>query len=137
MDNQFTHTAYSNALNEHRLMGSRDSKTGQTFLPPRPMNPANFSTDMEWVEFSGKGVLQAFTNVFISPTAMIEAGYDRKNPYTVGIVKTEEGPLVSALILGVNACDPASIKIGTPLKVTFVDRGEGEAKKTFLAFEPA
>jgi hypothetical protein len=68
---------------------------------------------------------------------MIEAGYDRKNPYTVGIVKTEEGPQVSALILGVNACDPASIKIGTPLKVAFVDRGEGETKKTFLAFEPA
>ena len=67
---------------------------------------------------------------------MIAAGYDRKNPYTVGIVKTKEGPMISAQILGVNSCDPASIKIGTPLKVVFIDRGEGEAKKTFLGFEP-
>ena len=136
MDNQFTIAAYSNYLNEHRLMGSRDTKTGEIYLPPRPINPSNFSTEMEWVEFSGKGTLQAFTNIFSGSTAMIDAGYDRKNPYTVGIVKTDEGPMISALILGVNSCDPASIKIGTPLKVVFIDRGEGEAKKTFLAFEP-
>jgi hypothetical protein len=136
MDNQFTIAAYSSHLNEHRLMGSRDVKTGEVFLPPRPMNPSSFSTDMEWVEFSGKGTLVAFTNVLSGPTSMIAAGYDRKNPYTVGIVKTIEGPMISAQILGVNSCDPASIKIGTQLKIKFIDRGEGEAKKTFLAFEP-
>lgn len=136
MDNQFTIAAYSNYLNEHRLMGTRDNKSGAVFLPPRPMNPANFSTEMEWHEFSGKGTLQAFTNVLSGSSAMMAAGYDRKNPYTVGIVKTAEGPMISAQILGVNSCDPASIKIGAPLKVVFIDRGEGEAKKTFLAFEP-
>jgi uncharacterized OB-fold protein len=55
----------------------------------------------------------------------------------VGIVKTAEGPMISAQILGVNSCDPSSIKIGTKLKVVFIDRGEGETKKTFLGFEPA
>lgn len=136
MDNQFTVAAYSSQLNEHRLMGSRDIKTGEVFLPPRPMNPATYSTEMEWVEFSGKGTLVAFTNVLSGPTAMIAAGYDRKNPYTVGIVKTAEGPMISAQILGVDSTDPASIKIGTPLQVRFVDRGEGDSRKTFLAFEP-
>lgn len=136
MDNQFTIAAFSNYLNEHRLMGSRDTKTGEVFLPPRPINPTNYSTELEWVEFSGKGTLMAFTNILSGSTAMMAAGYDRKNPYTVGIVKTAEGPLISAQILGVNSCDPASVKIGTPLKVKFVDRGEGETKKTFLVFEP-
>lgn len=136
MDNQFTIAAYSNYLNDHHLMGTRDAKTGEVFLPPRPINPTNFSTDMEWFEFSGKGTLQAFTNILSGSTAMIAAGYDRKNPYTVGIVKTAEGPMISAQILGVSSCDPSSIKIGTPLKVVFIDRGEDEAKKTFLAFEP-
>jgi len=137
MDNQFTINAYSNFLNEHHLMGSRDTRTGDVFLPPRPMNPANASVEMEWLEFSGKGVLQAYTSIYTGTSAMIAAGHDRKNPYCVGIVKTEEGPMISALILGVDACHPETIKIGTPLKVKFVDRGEGEGKKTFLAFEPA
>jgi uncharacterized OB-fold protein len=135
MENQFTHTNYSNFLNEHRLMGTRDTTTGQTFLPPRPVNPGNYSTEMEWYEFGGRGVLQAFSIVYIGPAAMIAAGYDRKNPYCVGIVKTEEGPMISALILGVDPCQPETIKIGTPLQVKFVDRGEGESKKTSLAFE--
>jgi uncharacterized protein len=136
MDNNFTYSAYSNYLKEHRLMGSKDTVTGEVFLPPRPLNPKNFSTDMEWVEFGGEGELQAYTIVYIAPTAMIEAGYNRKNPYCVGIIKTKEGPMISALILGVNPCDPQMIKIGAPVKMKFVDHGEGESVKTILAFEP-
>ena len=136
MEDLFTHAAFSNYLNEHKLMGTRDKKSGAVFLPPRPLNPENFSIDMEWLEFKGKGKLQAFTIVYIAPTAMLEAGYDRKNPYCVGIVKTEEGPMVSALILGVNVGHPETIKVGMPMQATFVDRGEGELKKSFLAFEP-
>ena len=136
MDNQFTHTAFSAYLNEHKLMGSRDTKSGKMFLPPRPLNPENYSADMEWVEFKGKGKLQAYTIVYIATTAMIEAGFDRKNPYCVGIVKLDEGPSISGLVLGVDVFDPQSIKIGTPVKITFVDRGEEDMKKSFLAFEP-
>jgi uncharacterized OB-fold protein len=136
MDNQFTINAYSNFLDEHRLMGSRDVISGDIFLPPRPLNPANFSTAMEWLEFCGRGELRAFTVVYIGLSSMIAAGYDRKNPYCVGIVQTEEGPMISALILGVTACNPESIKIGMPLKVRFIDRPNGETTKTHLAFEP-
>ena len=135
MDNQFTNNAFTAYLNEYRLMASRDAKSNQVFLPPRPINPANFSTEMEWKELSGEGVLDAFTIVHIAPSAMLEAGYGRKNPYCVGIVKTAEGPRISALILGVDVCKPEAIKIGSPVKVVYVDRGEGEARKTFLAFE--
>jgi uncharacterized protein len=137
MDNQFTYNAYSNHLKEHRLMGSKDVHTGEVFLPPRPLNPHNFSTDMEWVEFAGEGMLQAYTIVYIGTSAMIEAGYNRKNPYCVGIVKTKEGPMISTLIVGVDPFEPEAIEIGAPLKVKFIDHGEGEGIKTLLAFEPA
>lgn len=137
MDNLFTHAAYSSFLNEHKLLGSRDKKSGVVFLPPRPLNPQNYSVDMEWLEFSGKGTLAAYTIVYIAPTAMLEAGFDRKNPYCVGIVKTEEGPMVSAFIQDVDVLHPETIKVGTPVKALFIDRGEGEAKQTFLAFQPA
>ncbi len=136
MENQFTVTAFNNYLKEHRLMGTRDVSTGEVYLPPRPLNPKNFSTDMEWFEFSGEGVLQAFTNIHINSTAMNVAGYNRTNPSVVGIVKTAEGPMISALIVGLNGCNPQSIRIGTQLKVKFIDQGEGESLRTWLAFEP-
>ena len=137
MENLFTHAAYSSNLKNHQLLGSRDKKSGAVFLPPRPLNPQNFSADMEWLEFSGKGTLEAFTIVYIAPSAMIEAGYDRKNPYCVGIVKTEEGPMVSAFIQNVDVSHPENIKVGIPVVASFIDRGEGEARQTFLAFQPA
>ena len=137
MENHFTINAYISYLKEHRLMGSRDVSSGEMFLPPRPLNPSDYSTDMEWVEFSGKGELQAFTSIYINSTLMTEAGYNRCNPCVVGIVKTAEGPSISALVVGLNGTNPQTLKIGTPLKVKFIDQGEGEARKTLLAFEPA
>jgi len=90
---------------------------------------------MEWVEMKGKGKLAAFTTIYVGPTFMIEEGYDRNNPYCTGVVELEEGPGISARILGVDAKKPEEIKIGTPLVVDFVERGEGEAKRTYLAFK--
>jgi uncharacterized OB-fold protein len=136
MENQFTVAAFNGHLAEHRLMGTRDSSSGAVFCPPRPIDPLNHSYDMEWVEFKGTGRLEAYTVVFTATSAMLAAGYDRKNPYCVGIVKLDEGPMISAQILGVDVAHPEAIQIGIPVKAAFVDRGEGEAKKTFLAFEP-
>ena len=65
---------------------------------------------------------------------MIEAGYGRDNPYLAGVVELDEGVKISAQILGMDATKPEDVKIGTPLQAEFVERGEGEAKKTFLAF---
>jgi uncharacterized OB-fold protein len=90
---------------------------------------------MEWVEMVGQGRLVAFTTVHIAPTAMLEAGYDRKNPYCAGVVQLDEGPSISAQIIGVPEQNPQQIAVGTPLHVAFIERGEGEERRTFLAFE--
>jgi uncharacterized OB-fold protein len=58
----------------------------------------------------------------------------RNNPYVTGIVELDEGVRISARILGLEANKPDQIKIGTPLTVAFLERGEGQEKKTFLAF---
>jgi uncharacterized OB-fold protein len=90
---------------------------------------------MEWVELSGRGKLVAFTSVYIGTTAMIEAGYDRTKPYVAGIVELEEGPRISAQILGLDGAQPDIDWIGRPLRATFVERGEGEQRRAYLAFE--
>jgi hypothetical protein len=73
--------------------------------------------------------------IAVGPTFMVEEGYDREHHYCSGIVRTEEGPSISARILGVDVKHPHAITIGTPLEVRFLSRGEGENRKTFLAFE--
>lgn len=131
----FTNHAFQQMLAEHKLMGARCAQCGQLYVPPRPLCTACYSDQMEWVALSGKGNLVAFTTVHIAPTAMIEAGYGRSNPYCAGIVALEEGANISAQILGVDAAQPQQIAIGTPLQVTFIERGEGEEQRTYLAFE--
>lgn len=116
-------------------MGSRCTATGEVFVPPRALCPATFSDEMTWQELSGDATLVAYTVVNIGPSAMIDAGYDRKNPYCTGIVELAEGPRISAQIVGVDTTRPESIEIGLPLRVTFVTRGNSESK--FLGFEPA
>jgi uncharacterized OB-fold protein len=62
---------------------------------------------------------------------MISAGFGRENPNCVGIVKMSEGPMLSAEIYGFDLSQPEAIKIGTPVKAKFIDRGEN----VILAFE--
>lgn len=133
----FTGTQFQQFLSEHRLMGSRCEACGALHLPPHPICTTCHSDDVSWTEFSGKGKLRAFTTVHIAPTAMIEAGYGRDRPYCTGIVQLEEGPSISAQILGVDAARPEEIAIGTPLQVAFVPREEGPDgnTRTYLAFE--
>ncbi len=103
-------------------------------LAPRAICPACHGDRLEWAETSGRGKLAAFTSIYVAPSAMVAAGYTRENPYVSGVVELEEGVKISARILGVDARNPASIQVGAPLTVDFVEQGEGEAKKTYLAF---
>ena len=132
----FTKVELSRHLAEHKLLGTTCTACGAQYLPPRPMCPACFNDEMSWVDMGTQGSLEAFTVVHIASTAMIEAGYGRQNPHCAGIVKLENGLSISAQILGVDTSDPASIEIETPVTAVFIERGEGEQKETFLAFEP-
>ena len=131
----FSAAVFDQYIAEHKLMASRCTKCGGMYVPPRAICPKCQSEELEWVETSGKGKLAAFTVILSGPTFMIEQGFDRKNPYISGIVELEEGIRISARITGLDASKPAEIKIGTPLNVDFVEFGEGEGKKTYLAFK--
>ena len=48
-------------------------------------------------------------------------------------MELNEGPRVDARIEGVDTNAPETIKIGTPLKVKFLHRRDGENLKTYLA----
>ena len=135
----FTAASFNDCLTgednrEKRLMGVRCKSCGRLSVEPRPMCPSCHGKDMEWFQFSGKGRLSTFTCISIVPVYMAAQGYGRDNPYCTGIVTLEEGPRISALILGVDGNNPQSIKTGMDL---VLDLDELDPEHPCPAFRPA
>jgi len=135
-DKPFNDTSYEQFLNELKIMGSKCKKCGAMTLPPRPICISCFGREMEWVEFKGNGKLAAFTSITVAPPYMAKEGFNRNNPYIVGVVELDEGVKAVARIVGIDAKKPEQIKVGTPLKAEFIEKGEGPEKQTTLAFKP-
>ncbi len=137
----FTAASFEQFLGEHKFMASKCKHCGKVWCPPRPLCASCHGTEMEWVEMKGRGTLVAFTTIGVGTPMMIEQGYGRDNPYCSGVVELEEGPKISAQILGVDAHKPEDIKIGTPVQTDFLERGTwsfteelAKVRKTYLAF---
>ena len=117
-------------------MGSKCERCGTLYAPPRPICIKCHASQMQWVEMKGRGKLAAFTCIAVGLPFMLEEGYDRKRPYISGVVELEEGVRVDARVEEIDGTKPEAIKIGAPLTVKFLHRGEGENLRTFLAFKP-
>jgi hypothetical protein len=135
-ENQFTGTAFYKTLGEGKLVGTVCKSCGAVHLPPRPICTHCHGDQMEWQELSGRGRLEAYSVIFIAPTAMLNEGYGRTNPYCAGVVKLEEGSSISAQILGVDVAKPEAIPIGAPVSIVFPTAAEGAAPRPRLAFQP-
>ena len=131
----FTAQAFYQYLKEEkRLMGVRCRTCGHLAAQARPMCPACHSADIEWHQFSGKARLSTFTCISIVPVYMAAQGYGRDNPYCTGVVTLEEGPRISARILGVDGSNPQSIKTGMDL---VLDLEELDPEHPCPTFRPA
>ena len=76
-------------------------------------------TEAEDFQFNGRGELYSYSTVYDAP-----AGYEGQAPYTVALIKLEEGPLVTAQLTDVDADE---LEIGMPLEMTTRKlRTEGE-----------
>ncbi|WP_022879425.1 Zn-ribbon domain-containing OB-fold protein [Microbacterium sp. B19] len=83
------------ALAEGRLLTTRSVTTGALTFPPKPISPADWTTDVEWVELSGSGVLYSHTTIHAAPTAFVG-----DLPYRVAIVDLDEGLRVATRHIG-------------------------------------
>jgi len=123
---KITIKAYGDFLDEGRIMGSRCKNCRVVHLPPRPVCPECGSRNPEWAELEGEGAIQAYTVVTIPLTRLKD-----RCPYVVGVVKLDDGPSVSGMILGVS--EGSEISVGTRVRAEFVKEG----KRTALCFRPA
>lgn len=95
---------------------------GQRRMPPRPMCFVCRSIEQRWVPLSGRGTIWSFV---IAHPPLLPA-YHALAPYNVITVAVDEDPtirfvgnLVARPDGPINEIDPASIRIGEPVRVVF------------------
>jgi len=93
---------------ELRYQRCRDC--GAAVFVPQPVCPGCFGDGLEWRASSGRGTVYSYTVVHRPQRPSFAV------PYVVVIAELEEGwTMLSNLV----DCDPADVRIGMPIEVTF------------------
>jgi uncharacterized OB-fold protein len=103
----------------YTLTGEVCKACGSKIFPPRDLCPECEAPAKTPFTFSGRGQVYSFSTVYSVPE-----GYEENAPYTVALVKLEEGPLVTAQLTDV---EPSDVTVGMPVEmVTRKIRQEGQ-----------
>lgn len=78
-------------------------------FPPRDVCPECGQEAKTLFHFSGRGEVYSYTTVYEPP-----AGYEENAPYTVALVKLEEGPIVTAQLTDLG---DQPVQIGAPVEM--------------------
>lgn len=96
-------------------------------MPPRPMCPHCRSVEVRWDRTSGRGRVWSF----IVPHPPLLPAYAELAPYNAIVVELEEDPAIryaGNLVTGpegaIDEIDPATIRIGEPVRVVFATVGD-------------
>lgn len=90
-------------------------------FPPRDVCPECSREAKTEFQFSGRGEVYSYTTVYDAP-----AGYEEQAPYTVALVKLEEGPVITAQLTDLEG---QSVEIGMPVEmVTRKLRNDGDER---------
>jgi len=109
---------YWAGLQQHKLLLQKCAGCGRIRHYPRPMCDACYSTDVTWVEAAGRGKVHSWT---ITHHAFVP-GFRDELPYVLATVDLEEGVRMNAQLRG---ADPASLRIGLPVRVDYERAREG------------
>lgn len=105
----------------YNLVGTACPKCKQKYFPPREICPKCSSEMSTGYAFSGQGEVYSYTSIYEAPS-----GFDDTAPYTVALVRLEEGPLVTAQLTDMGDTQP---EIGMPVEmVTRRLRSDGDER---------
>lgn len=97
-----------------KLMLPRCTDCNKTHFYPRVICPHCQGSNIEWIEASGEGTIHTFA---VQQRAF--GGWAEEVPFVTAYIDMKEGSRMLTVLRGVNAEQPESIKIGTPVKVEF------------------
>ena len=101
------------AAKRHVLELPRCRSCGALHYYPRGACPKCLSGDLAWERVRGTGRVHTFTIVHRG-----QKGFPVPTPYVLAVVELDEGPRMMTTVVDV---DPATVKIGMPVEVTFRD----------------
>ena len=93
----------------YKLVGEVCPHCEAKLFPPRDICPECGGEAKSLYTFSGRGEVYSHTTVQDAP-----AGFEDNAPYTVALVKLEEGPLITAQLTDLGDQD---VEIGTPVEM--------------------
>lgn len=93
----------------YALVGEVCEHCNAKLFPPRDICPECGDEAKTLFQFSGNGEVYSYTTVYEAPE-----GYGEQAPYTLAMVKLDEGPLITAQLTDLGAQKPA---IGMPVEM--------------------
>ena len=93
----------------YALVGEVCTHCGNKIFPPRDICPECDKPAKTPFQFSGRGEVYSFSTVYHPPE-----GFEEYAPYTVALVKLEEGPIVTAQLTDLG---DQPVQIGAPVEM--------------------
>ncbi len=93
----------------YRLEGTECIECGQKSFPPRCVCEKCKSDRLKPYRFSGKGTIYSFSTIFQAPDT-----FDKDIPYSIALVKLDEGPLITTQLADIKQDD---IRIGQKVEM--------------------
>ena len=114
------------AAGRHELIIQKCGDCGHKVFPPNSVCTNCLSSNLGWIELSGKGKVWSFV---IFHQKYYE-GFAKETPYNVAVVETDEGIKMTTNLVGI---DNEEIRIGMPVSVFFDDVADD---LTLVKFSP-
>ncbi|WP_111733331.1 Zn-ribbon domain-containing OB-fold protein [Roseovarius amoyensis] len=116
---------FFDALKERKILATKSSKSGISYLPPRAYCERSFEPCDEWVEAGHEGVIEAAT--------IVSAAFEHLPPPPYAIAYVRLDGIDTAMINFVRNLDMSDVgaameklKPGTRVRVEFIDDPKGE-----------
>lgn len=116
--------AFVDYLEKGELRGTKCSKCGETFFPPRAECSKCLSEDMEWIKIEGSGSLVSFTKVNYGPT-----GFETDVPYILALVDFDGIQVFGRFSKEVSE---EQLAVGLPVKAETITLAGGQVSYQFL-----
>ena len=113
-------TEYQKFLAEGSFRIQRSRTTGRYIFYPRVVEPGTGSTELEWVEASGRGTVYSTTVIRQKPPTP---------SYNLALIDLAEGPRMMTRVVGIA---PEEVKIGMAVQAKIVREND----QPLVVFEP-
>jgi uncharacterized OB-fold protein len=120
---------YWEAASEGRLVLPRCAEDGAFLWPPRRFCPRHITSELDWQEVTGRGVVHTYSVVHRG-----EGAFAATSPYVLAYIELEEGPRILTNLMSSEGHPVTEVEVGTRVVARFAANGEEFA--SVLRFVP-